>query len=239
MAARPYRDAVIATAGLVSLWELSEEEGSAGDQKDSNVGSYNGSPSRAQASILPNGEGRCVRFTPTTQFVGIADAPNLDVGDAFTLEAWIKPNTVNANRGIISKGNKGYYLRVNATGKLELLKSQTSVIVAATEALAAGTAYHVVATKTGATVKLYVNGADKTGAVTNAAVEDNANSLNIGGDTGFATERFDGWVQFAAVYNAALSAGIVASHKGAAEQAVTASAGAPLPLSQRTRVVFQ
>lgn len=237
MAANPYRDAVLATAGLVSLWELGEEEGSAKDLKGSNVGTFNGAISRAQGSLLSNGEGRSARLTPTAQFISVPDAPSLDLGDTFSIEAVIKPNTVAANRGIVSKGNKGYYLRVGSTGKPELLKSQTSVIVASTEALVAGSTYHLCATKTGSSVKLYINGADKTGTVANATIEDNASALNIGGDTGFTTERFDGWIQYAALYNVALASGVVAEHKTAGETAMTSAPGLSRPLSPRMKIV--
>lgn len=239
MAAKPYRDAVLAASGLVSFWELGEEEANAADLKDANTGTFNGSPTRAQASLLPNGEGRCVRLTPTTQFVNVPDASNLHLGDTFSILVYGKPNTVSANRGIVSKGNKGFYLRVGSTGKLELLKSQTATIVAATETLTAGTAYQLCATKSGATVKLYVNGADKTGTVTNATIEDNAIALNIGGDSQFSTERFDGWLQYVAIFNAALSAGTVAELKAAGEQAMISASGTSRPLSSRNRVASQ
>lgn len=212
-----YREAVLATAGIVSLWGVDEAEGSAADSKGSNTGTYQGNPSRHQASILPNGEGFCVDLTPATQFVNVPHAASLNLGDIFTLEAWIRPDIVTGNRGIISKGGGAYYLRMKAD-RLQLIRSQTAEIVASTNTLSAGTPYHVVATKTGSTVKLYVNGVDVTGTVSNSTCANNSNALNIGGDTNFSTERFDGKIQYAAVYNVALTAEQVASHYTAAHQ---------------------
>lgn len=216
----PYKEAVLATSGIVSLWELGESAGSAVDLKGSNTGTYNGLPSRALGSLLPNSEGASVDLVPATQYISAPDSASLDLGDTFSLEAWIRPDTVNANRGIISKGNGAYYLRVNSEAKLQLLRSQTLEIVESTVALTKETVYHVAATKNGATVKLYINGVDRTGVVLNSTCANNAIELSIGGDSVFSTERFDGRIQYAAVYSTAISLATIEAHYAAGTTSV-------------------
>lgn len=237
--ALPYKEAVLATAGLVSFWELGEAAGPALDLKGANPGTYEGSPSRAQASLLPGGEGKSVKLSPTTQFVSVANAASLSVGDVFSIEAIVRPRVIGAARGILSKGTGAYYMRVNAEGKLELLKSQTSSIATATAALSAETSYYVLTTKNGAAVKQYRaplpgSFADVTGVVTNATCVNNALAVNIGGDTGFSTERWDGGQQYVALYNVALTEAIGKEHAALAQAVASSAAVRPI---RRGRVV--
>jgi hypothetical protein len=217
-----YKESVIGTTGLVSLLPLYEEAGSGvivHDIKGSNSGTFIGSPTLGLSSLLSGGEGRSVELIPSSQYVSIPDSESLDLGDTFSLEAWIKPNSVTETQGIISKGSGAYYLRINASGKLELVRSQVAAIVASKNSLVKGSSYHVVATKSGSTVKLYINGVDETGTVTNSTFVNNNIELNIGGDSQFSTERFNGRIQWVGIYKVALSAATVLNHYESASTA--------------------
>lgn len=219
-----YKAAVLGTAGIVSLWALNDSSGNAVDSADSNPGTPNGTLTRGQASLLPDGEGAATKFNGTTGYFKIAASANLKVGDVFTLEAWIKPESIGTDQCIISGNNNTPQLRLNAAGKLELIKTQVASVVQSTTTLVANTVYHVVVTKTGATVKIYVNGVDVTGAVTNQTMSSLEVEWNIGRESSaFNANYFKGIIQYAAVYNVALSKAVMEEHYAARTTPTVAS----------------
>ncbi len=151
-------------------------------------------------------------FSGVGQAYTAADDPDLDLADAFTLEAWVKFDVVTGAATLFSKGTNGYQLRRNTTG-LELHKEGVGIILATTGiTLAVATLYHVVAAKHGsASAKIYVNGVDRSGAVTDRTCADTATALNIGRKSD-ATELLDGQLDEAAVYAYAFTLDMVTTH---------------------------
>ena len=186
----------------------------------------NGTPTLGQPGAIPAESDTAVAFFGGNNFLA-PDHASLDLGDTFSLEAWIKPSALGSgvDKPFVAKGVGAYMLRLNAADKLELVKDRIAVLVVATVAVTDTTTFHhVVGTKSGSTLKLYMDGVDVTGTVTNSACGDTADFLYLGCDaTG--SPWFNGVVDEVAVYPTALSSTRVAAHYAAA------TAAAPLTRS--------
>ena len=202
-----YATTVLADAPA-GYWRLGEASGSAVDSSGrGNQASPTGTMTRNVAGAV-TGDGA---VTFGGGYLSAPDAASLDLGDTFTLEAWVKPNGFGA---IVSKGTSGYYLRLLSNNTLNLLKSNIAEIATSTVAVPSGW-HHVVATKSGATVKLYLDGVDVTGTVTNATVANTADSIYIGCQMP-SSECGNASIDEVAVYPTALSSVRVAAHYAAA-----------------------
>ncbi len=216
--ASPYKEAVLATSGLVSLWPLDESSGNALDGKGSN----NGLPkneaglTRAQTSLLPNGEGKSCKFTSASSgYFELPDTASLDVGDVFSIEAWVKPNASASDRQIFGGPTNGPTLWLFGTTEiLDLSKRATASLVRSSSGISTAAASHVVATKNGETRKMYVNGVDVSSLIGNATVEKPAGAYYLGKD-GPGTNYFNGTMQFVGLYSADLSKATVEAHYAA------------------------
>lgn len=244
MSLTPYKDAVLAQSGLVGLWELGEPSGTFADVKNGNTGSIVevsfSDELRAEASLLPNGEGKSlktVRHANTTgQYVNVPFNATLQVGDIFTLEMWVKLATLANNESLFSKdttggANSGPELRVGSAGTILLLKNNVAGIVSSTSNLSASTVYHVACTKSGATVKLYLNAVDVTGVVSNATMNDEAAmgwALGARLSDLATDDMLNGWMQYGAIYNVALAGSDILSHYNKGSEALVADSG-PAP----------
>lgn len=160
---------------------------------------------------LHSGNPSSAFFNGSSQYVLYPDTALLDLGDTFTLEAYVKRDPAGSGvRTLIDKGAGAYSLRLNASNQLELARSGIAVIVASTVALDTNP-HHVAATKTGSTVKLYVDGVDVTGTVTNATCTNTSNDFQVGrGPT--TSNYYYGLISDVAVYPVALSAGRITAH---------------------------
>lgn len=243
-----YRATIMATSGLVAYWRLGEASGvAAADETGVNPAAYRGTVTYGVPGAVSGGDtgitlnGNAANYVTT--LAGLFGDPsrprptpaasNLNVGDIFTLEAWVNRNGAASGgwNGILSKGGGAFYLRMDgSSGVLALLSSQTAGIATSTAGVpqAAGW-HHVVATKDGAAVHLYIDAADVTGAVTNATVGTNPNSVSIGGDTFGAgiSEPFSGSIDEPAIYNRALTPAEVSAHFAAATAGPPPETGGP------------
>jgi hypothetical protein len=153
----------------------------------------------------------------------VPDSTGLDsLVDTFTLEAWIKRTSTELAGGIVSGQNGAGFMRlVDSTDKLELLRSNQSVIVASTTTITDTTTWHhVVAVKaTSVTIKLYIDGEDVTGTPSNNPCG-NFNGIVVGADLAGGTDSFTGLLDEVAVYATALSQARIQAHYAAATVAL-------------------
>jgi len=227
MSSTPYADAVLATGGLKMLLPLWDLEGAkALDLAGIVAPEYVGAPVRGQASLLPNGEGKCIKFG-AGNYVNVPHLEALNLGDVWTLQGWVKldPAAAAESQNILSKGNGAYYMRLQKVAgvyRAQSLRSQQIGLTQASTTQAVNTVYHLCATKNGEARKLYVNGADVTTLVGNQVCTNTATPLVAGQtDAGFAGV-FEGWMQYLAVYNVALAAATNLAHYEAGSAAVRA-----------------
>jgi hypothetical protein len=140
----------------------------------------------------------------------VPDANPLDVGDRFTIEAWIRRAVINRQAGLFNRGSGSFNLFFDAANRLVLHKAGAAVIVTSTAQLTDQTAFHHVAvTKDGPAVALYLDGVNVTGPITPATLGVNTGALALGAG------GFGGTVDEVALYGHALSAARIAAHVAA------------------------
>lgn len=183
-----------------------------------NNGTVAGSPGLA---VIPAGLtsgkdilGNSFSFTNTGQLITngqgyalITDAASLDITTNITLEAWVKPFTVTSAQTIIGK-NTAYALGVTAAGKPVFSKwtSTTKTATATTTTTVTANVWtHLAATYDGTNVKIYINGTLNTTTAVSGAIDATATDVLLGALTS-STELFNGYIDSAKVYSAALTA---------------------------------
>lgn len=225
-----YLSTVLATPGLVSVWELGETVGSFVDAAGSNDGTLvdgGGVAERGQASLLPNGEGKSLRLKAAgSTSVRIPFAADLLLAGPLTLECWLKVTNINTNMTFICHHQSGAVMYMpggfpTAEGKVELDKNNNDFMCFTEDPqLVTDTVCHLAITM-GAdsdTCLVYINGR----AVT-TSVNPTAQSLapprldwHLGGqfhnNNPNGTRFLDGWLQYAALYDEELDARTVAEH---------------------------
>ena len=212
-----YSNAVMGTLGLISYWRLGEASGTvACDSAGPNAGSYETGVTLGQPGAIGGDVDTAVSFNGTTGWVRVNAASSLDVGDRFTIEAWVKRSALgSANRVIASKQTGAWVLLFDGTNHLALRKSGGSDAAVSTVIVTDTTQWHhAVATKDGAVVHLYLDGVDVTGTLTNQTMANNNKPLAIGQSS--SAGYFGGAIDDVALYNAPLTAQQVSQHHAAA-----------------------
>jgi hypothetical protein len=204
------------TDNPVAWWRLDEPSGLTIDEMNGSGGSVVGGVVRGVDGPLYAGD-ESYDFNGTTGGVNIPDQAKLDVGDVFTLEAWIAISPTNGTVGVrtfMSKESGGYQFSV-IDGFLAIVKAGTAVIATSTIAPSVGNFHHVVWTKNGATNVIYIDKVVRTGTVTNQTITNNAQPFHIGYE-GPDGEFFEGTINDVLIYGTPLSAARVAAHYDAA-----------------------
>ena len=145
----------------------------------------------------------------------VDDDVTLDVGDVFTLEAWIKRHVTGSplSETILNKALNAFFFGI-IDNRLELHKSDVSEIVESTVTITDTTTWHhCVVTKNGSSVFLYLDGVDVTGTVTDATIASNASQMGVGAA---GPSVIDADMDELAIYATALSQARVQAHYNAA-----------------------
>ena len=131
-------------------------------------------------------------FDGTGDYLSVADAAGLEPGSSdFTLQAWIRPDNVNAgNYSFFSKRADtsvvGPFL-LRREGNVLSLKHSTNGTTWADQdtggTLTANTWHHVALVRSGSTLKVYLDGALAITQTVSGSLHDNSAALLIGGDT--------------------------------------------------------
>lgn len=213
-----YPDVVLADSPRL-YWRMGEASGLPQDTSGNalHATTTSGSPDYSQAGAIVGDANTAIAFDGSgPDYFQRTDNALLDLADVFTLECWVKLTALDSGstaHGLISKQTGAYYMRIlSADGKLQLLRSETTLMVSSTVGIADTTTFHhCVGTKTGATTKLYIDGVDRTGTVTNDTCANNALALFVGAEVGGA-EPAKATIDEVAVYPTALSAARVLAH---------------------------
>jgi RHS repeat-associated protein len=175
--------------------------------------------------------------------ISVGDSSTTDLGNTFTLEAWLRDPNTGSTQVIFDKGRYtnsfsttyyGYKLAIVA-GKLQLSDDNGSVIETATQSFPTDGAYHhLVATDDGAGhVKLYQDNVDVSGTPTGTTVSDVTSALGIGmtsvmsaANVQTLTNGLTGDLDELAIYPSALSTSQVAAHWNASRTPCSNISGA-------------
>src|SRR2546423_13198425 len=221
-----YAGTITGTPGLVSYWRLGESSGTtACDSYGANAGTYQGGFTLGRVGAIAGDPDTAVELDGAGGTVSVSHSTSLDVGDSFTIEAWVKRSSFGAPdyQAIASQGANAWLLAFNAANRLVLRQAKVGDLVSSTTAVTDTNWHHVAATKSGSAVHLYIDGTDVTGSVTNRTIATNTLPLLIGQSSG--SSFFDGTLDEVALYNTALSAATVKAHsdKGAVTPSPTPS----------------
>jgi PKD repeat protein len=201
-------------------WRLNEANG--GIAADSgplgNTGSYTGSTTGGQAGAIDGTTNRSVQFQPPAQVYSNTMFPN---PTTYSAEVWFSTSTTsggkligfgNVQDGLSNSYDRHLYMQDDGRLVFGTWTGQTNTITSDSP-YNDGEWHHAVATQSGAGMVLYVDGA-AVGTNPQTSAQDYSGYWKIGGDPtwGSSSAYFDGRIDEAAVYPAALSASTVADH---------------------------
>ena len=195
------------------MLELEFEEGSGNTSGDTSGKSHNGSISGAAWSTQGH-SGKALSFDGVNDRVTVADHADLDLGSAFTVEAWMKARNLSNWRTLVLKeapGSLSYALYATADGGPIPNAWTAGGAVVSPRTVIADTWTHVATTYDGGTMRLYINRelvATQTGV---PAPPNTTGPVQIGGNTVWPTETFDGLIDDVRIYRQALAPGELAA----------------------------
>lgn len=244
-----------ALAEIVGLWHFDETEGTtahddSGYANDGTVydGTVPGATWEAAGSV-----GGALKFDGN-DCVKILDSSTLDVAEAITLEAWVKPSVAaQGNARIIFKGTNSpfdplYFLAYNASGtKMRMVvyinnigKTATST----TSLIDINKWYHIAGTYDGTDVQVYIDGVLE--GTTNATgdIDIGPGDIGIGRNAESTSYGYKGLIDEVIIYKGVLSDAVIAEHaqgiydnQGPIASAVTADPN-PIAMNTQTTVMF-
>ncbi len=190
---------------LVSEWKM---DGNADDAWGSNNGTLVGP---THLPVAKSGSdcvsGGCYQFDGTEDYINCGNGTTLNIANAITLEAWIKPSAISGSQDIIAKPSN-YVLELKPTGKITMALSTNEgwhFTLDSIAGLSSGNWYHVVGSysSAGAVVKFYINGVlDRTDTTsTSGMITTSANNLNLAYYNSGFPNRFGGLMDEVRLYN--------------------------------------
>lgn len=205
------------TAASPVLWPRFQETSgtSVADAAGGSAGTYVGSPSLNQPSLLNAAAGdRGIALDGRAQYVTFPDDSRTDRGDVITIVALVIFTAYRDSAGapavIVDKGSGSYIFRMSNAmdGTLLFRRSGIQDLCTSTTRLALNTLYMVVARKNGATSSIRVNKVDVTSSRTNSTLVNNNNVFSIGVadvTTGPANGFFPGRIDEVVIFSTSLS----------------------------------
>lgn len=141
-----YRAAVLALSPI-SYWRLGETGTTvARDEIGPNPGTYTGTYTLGISGALTGDQDSAVAFAGAGE-VDVLDNDTLDTANGpISIVAWVQRNaSQNATQGIVSKGTGAWYLRFDASNKLNFLRSQEADLAASSGTITDTASWHMVA----------------------------------------------------------------------------------------------
>jgi PKD repeat protein len=242
-----------APSGLVAAFGFNETTGTtaADGSGTGNAGTVSG------ATWTTGGKyGGALSFDGVNDWVTVADSNSLDLTTGMTVEAWVKPATINGWETVLMKESSssyGYGLYADNNGNdvgqtrrpaAWIVQSGNYFGAEGTSQLSTNTWTHLAATYDGSTLRLYVNGTQASSVSRSGSIDTTSGALRIGGNNIWG-EWFNGLIDEVRVYNRALSAteiqGDMSTPVGSPERLIgeAVAAGDAPPLSrQELRPLF-
>jgi hypothetical protein len=193
-------------AGLVGAWSFDESTGKSVLDSSGNLnhGTVSG------ASRTAGKFGNALQFDGVNDMVTVADADSLDLTEAMTLEAWVKPTALGSMwRTVVIKeqSNQLAYALYAGNGNSRPsghVYTTGDRAVAGSTALQKGKWAHLASTWDGTTLRLYVNGRQVAKAPLRPSAVRSGRVLRFGGNAVW-PEWFKGAIDEVRIYNRALS----------------------------------
>ncbi|MGP4099122.1 LamG-like jellyroll fold domain-containing protein [Nonomuraea sp. KM90] len=194
-------------AGLVAAYGMNEGAGTTvGDASPS------GNPGTATATTwAATGKyGKALSFNGSSSWVTVNDAAGLRLTTGMTLEAWVRPTTVDSWRTVIMKQHTNGLAYVLSAGSdtdrpHTVIHTTGEVDTGGTASLPLNTWSHLATTYDGTTIRLYVNGTQVSQRTAGGPIRTDNGVLRIGGNSLWG-EWFNGLIDEVRIYNRALNA---------------------------------
>jgi large repetitive protein len=185
-----------------------------GDLLDSSV-YMNDAVGTGSPTFASGKDGQAIVLNGTSQYATVPNDVSLNITNAITLAAWVKPEKVGTQyiiKKAIIDGTNGYELSLSNPGKAFVRFNQ--VASANTNRVDSGTSYpadattwvHLAATYDGSTIQIYFNGTQDGSKPATFTIATNDLVLGIGAESNGAT-KFQGAMDEVRVYNRALTPG--------------------------------
>lgn len=215
-----YSSVIMADTPL-GYWRLGETGSTAADSSTNGFnGSYVSCTQGVSSLITHNGGNLAVQGNGSSSQITVGAVATLyNLSRSFSIEAWIKPNSVASGllSGIWSAGYLGFCFRRNGTS-LELLRDYSSSLGTVAAGLTAGVRYHVgVEVSATGTATIYVNGSS-VGTINVSGYTYSGSYVRLGADGSSSTvvgTFLDGVLDEVAAYNYALGATKWSAHYAA------------------------
>lgn len=194
-------------AGPVLALGFNEAAGSA-IAHDTSGAAHDGTIREAQ--FVAGKYGNALSFDGVNDWVTVADAADLDLTSAMTLEAWVRPSDLAGWRTVLMKesaDSAAYELYANEETNRPsayFVAGTTFKGVTGTAALSTAAWTHLATTYDGANMRIYVNGVLARTVARTGAINATAAPLRVGGNNAWG-EFFAGLIDEVRVYNRALS----------------------------------
>ena len=200
--------------GLVAAYSFNEGTGTlaADASPQRNSGTLSGATWTAGGK-----NGGALSFDGVNDWVTVPDASSLDLTNAMTLEAWVRPRTGVDWRTILLKENvtsHAYALYASTDNGNRPDVEATAAALWGPSVLPNNTWSHLAATYGGGTIRLYVNGTQVATRTASTLMPNTSGALRIGGNSVWG-EYFHGLIDDVRVYNRALTAVEVAVDRDA------------------------
>ena len=194
-----------ANPGLVAAYSFDDGVGASAvdDSGGGNVAALGGATWTTAGKL-----GGALQFAGSGPPVSVSDSPSLDLTNAMTLMAWVRPSALSAYwTDVIIKEDTAYYLQSDSPEG----KPTTGGTFHPFGPLRAGSALplnqwtHLASTYDGANLRLYVNGLQVAIQPLTGPIQTSSLPLRIGGHSVYG-EHFTGTIDEVRIYNRALSA---------------------------------
>jgi glucose/arabinose dehydrogenase len=161
--------------------------------------------------------GGALSFDGSNDLVTIADANSLDLSNALTLEAWVRPTNVTGWKTVLTKesGTSSFAYSMFANNNAGNVANQrpgarltiggNARTVTGNAKLALNTWTHIATTYDGATIRLFINGVQVETEARTGSVSVTAEQLRIGGSPALGGLYYAGLIDDVRIYNGALS----------------------------------
>jgi hypothetical protein len=184
--------------------ELTFDEGAGTVATDTSGKGHNGTISGATWTNTAHSGGKALAFDGVDDRVTVADHADLDLGQTFTIESWIRPRSLEGWRMAVIKeappNTLSYGLYASAgDGAIPNAWTAGGAVVSP-QTVPVGTWTHLATTYDRGTMRIYINGqlvATQTGV---SAPPNTSGPLRIGGNAIWGFETFDGQIDDVRIY---------------------------------------